>query len=343
MRPTGSREDDRSRLGAPSHGDPIRRRSVLTGAGTLPLIPRLPRHTFPVVAWLLLAAPAPAAAAPPACERTPLASATLRDDDGFITMPVAVAGRAASMLVDTGSDTGLLTEQGAAGLGLERDRSRRTSLQGTGGTGRTVPNAILPALRIGALVLPGGSVPVGTLPAMPFIAPPVAGLIGADVLARFDVEMDLPHRRIVFWRVALGSVACAPPPAWSGAYDAVPLSISGGRAMLSATLDGHPITALLDSGARSRIVSTRAAARVGVGADQLGADPGGINAGIDLHDSTYHWHRFHTLAIGHETFDNPVLTVAPVAERVDLLLGADWFATRDVWISYATATLFVRR
>jgi hypothetical protein len=325
MRPTGSREDDRYGVASPSDRDPVRSHSILTGAGTLPLTLRLPRRVLPVVAWLLLAASAPAAAAPPACERTPLASAALRDDDGFITMPVAVAGRVASMLVDTGSDTGLLTEQGAAGLGLQRDQSRRTTLQGTV---RPVPN---------------GSVPVGTLPAMPFITPPVAGLIGADVLARFDVEMDLPHRRIVFWRVALGSVACAPPPAWSGAYDAVPLAISGGRAMLSATLDGHPITALLDSGARSRIVSTRAAARVGVGADQLGADPGGINAGIDLHDSTYHWHRFHTLAIGHETFDNPVLTVAPVAERVDLLLGADWFATRDVWISYATATLFVRR
>ncbi len=279
----------------------------------------------------------------PACERTLLASAPLRDDDGFITMPVAIAGHVASMLVDTGSDDGLVTQAAAAGLALPPDRSRRTRLQGTGGDGRTVPNVLLPALRVGALALPAGSVPVGSLPAMPVLSPPVAGLIGANLLSSFDVEMDLPNRRIRFWRVRLDSMACAPPPDWAPPYDSIPASRHGDRLTLAVALDGRPLTALLDSGARSRILSTRAAARLGVGADQLGADPGGINAGIDLHESSYHWHRFDRLVIGGERFARPVLTVAPVAEPVDLLLGADWFAGRDVWISYATATLFVRR
>ena len=77
-------------------------------------------------------------------------------------------------------------------------------------------------------------------------------------------------------------------------------------------------------------------------ADVLAGDPGGINAGVDGHESTYHWHRFASLAVGAERFVRPVLTVAPIAERFDLLLGSDWFSGRDVWISYASGQVFVR-
>ena len=287
----------------------------------------------------------PAAAQPAGaqiCERRLLAENSLRDDDGFITTPVVIAGQAASLLVDTGSDDGLLTEAGALWLGLAQDPGHRTVMQGTGGTGRTVRNVRLPGIAIGALHLPGASLPVGALPALPVVTPPVAGLLGADMLSRFDVELDLPQHRIRFWRIQAGSDLCAPPPVWDGRYDSIPLERHGDRVMLDARLDGQPITVLLDSGARSRILSMQAAARLGVDAERLGADPGGITAGVDLHETPYHWHRFRSLAIGADTQAHPVLTVAPLAEPVDLLLGADWFATRDVWISYATNRLLVR-
>ncbi len=293
--------------------------------------------------WALCAVLAAGPAFAQACLRQKLAEAPLRDDDGFISMPVAIDGRAASLLVDTGSDTGLLTEAAAAGLGLERDPDRQMLLRGTGGIGRRVPNVVLPSLAIGGMRLAGSSVPVGTLPAMPVVEPPVAGLLGADVLSRFDLELDLPHRRIGFWRIGTGSIACAPPPGRDGSFDAIALRRDGDRLELDARLDGKPISVLVDTGARSRILSTTAARRLGVDGDRLGADPGGVNAGIDLHPTEYHWHRFRQLVIGTETTRDPVLTVAPLAEPVDLLLGADWFATREVWISYATNTLFVRK
>ena len=296
-----------------------------------------------LAAVLPVAAAGPGVAADPACIRDEIATAPAHDDDGFISMPVAFGDRAASLLVDTGSDAGLLTEEGAARLGLfRRDPGRRTLVLGTGGTGRTVPNVLYPDLRLGRLRLPGGSMPLGPLPGLPVVTPPVAGLLGADVLQHFDVELDLPHGRIGFWRVQVGSVACAPPPAWEGRFDTVPLRRRGARLLLDARLDGRPITALLDTGARSRILSVRAAARLGVDADRLGVDPGGITAGVDLHESIYHWHRFRSLTIGADTQPGPVLTVAPLDEPVDLLLGADWFAARDVWISYATNQMFVR-
>lgn len=286
----------------------------------------------------MLVSPADAQTCRPSLETQVL----LRDDDGFISMPVTIAGQSASMLVDTGSDAGLFTNPGAARLGLARDGLRRTLMQGTGGTGRTVPNVRYPTLMIGALRLDGGSMPMGSLPGMPVVTPPVAGLLGADVLSRFDVEFDLPHHRITFWGIPGASLLCALRPVWNGSFDTIPLTRQGNRLMLTATLDGSSISVLVDTGARSRILSRRAAIRLGVDAERLDGDPGGITAGVDLHDASYHWHRFASLIIGHETLLRPTLTVAPFEEAVDLLLGADWFADRDVWISYATDQMFVR-
>jgi len=216
-------------------------------------------------------------------------------------------------------------------------------VHGTGGAHHTVPNVLYPDLSIGGLAFGGGSLPVGVLPALPIVDPPVAGLVGGDLLSRFDVEFDLPAQRIRFWSVTRRSVACAGPPAWTGPHDAIAAEREGVRLVLPGRLDGQPIRALLDSGARSRILSDRAAARVGVGPAILGADPGGITAGLDLREIPYHWHRFRRLVIGGQVEERPVLTVSPLAESVDLLLGSDWLAPRDVWVSYATDTVFIRR
>src|SRR3978361_70064 len=70
-----------------------------------------------------------------ACSRREVAETVLRDDSGFISMPVLIGGRKESLLVDTGSDPGLMPEAAVAALGLRRDPAHRTLLQGTGGTG----------------------------------------------------------------------------------------------------------------------------------------------------------------------------------------------------------------
>ena len=66
---------------------------------------------------------------------------------------------------------------------------------------------------------------------------------------------------------------------------------------MAAALDGRAVTALLDTGARSRIVST-AAAQVPPGL--LAGEPGGLTSGIEGRESVYHWHRFRSLAVGGE-------------------------------------------
>jgi len=52
-------------------------------------------------------------------------------------------------------------------------------------------------------------------------------------------------------------------------------------------------------------------------------------------------HAFQTLQVGALTIHQPQVLVAPVhlTPIADMLLGADWLATRRIWISYATHQL----
>jgi predicted aspartyl protease len=290
--------------------------------------------------WLLgcLAAAAFVGAASAACKVETLAQAKLRDVAGFLTVEATIDGVPASLLLDTGAEAGLVTPDAALRLRLPLDPGRRTLVQGTGGAGAVIPHVMLSGLAIGGLELPPHSVPVGPLPAVPRIVPPVAGLLGADVLSGFDVEIDARHGRFALHRV---SGECDAPVSW--AHDIVPLHRSGDRLIAGARLDGHPIDALLDTGALSIVLDTGAALRLGVTADALARDPGGISGGVDMREVPFHWHRFASLAVGGITIRHPVITVTQVREATPMLLGARWFAGRHVWLSYATARMFVAR
>ncbi|MBB2168260.1 hypothetical protein HLH36_07815 [Gluconacetobacter aggeris] len=289
--------------------------------------------------------------APVACAVTRVARVPLRDDGGYLSVPVSIAGRtgqgAYSLVVDTGAEGGLLSGRVAGALGLAVDSGRRTVLYGTGGAGSMVPNVLIDNLRLGpeggqGLDLGPLSAPVGELPGQPMITPPVAGLLGGDVLSRFELEFDVAGGWLSFWRMQGDDGACRAAPAWRGAYDTVALRREGHRVAVTVELDGQALTALVDSGARSRILSMEAAERAGVSEGRLALDPGGETSGVDGRPVPYHWHRFASLRVGREMEPAPVLTVAPLREQVDMLLGADWFARHDVWISYATGRMFTR-
>lgn len=309
----------------------------------------------------LCLAPFGVRAADLSCAPHLLAEAPLRDDLGFLSTPVSVNGRTVSLVVDTGSEGSLISPDYAREMELPADPLRSTRLAGPGGDGGVAPNVIAQSLRIGGLELGPVSLPMGFLPARPNIHPPVEGLLGGDLLSgdgavlwhppavapagggRVDaLELDAPVGRMAFWTEGEADAdACDQPPRAEGGWTPLPATRRGRRIVLKIRLDGHDLTALLDSGARSRIVSEEVAAALGVTKDALARDSGGTTAGVDGRASIYRWHRFHSLTIGGETELNPVLTVARVSEPVDMLLGSDWFAQRRVWISYREGRVFV--
>lgn len=291
---------------------------------------------------------APAWAADPAgadCALNKLAELPLRDDLGFLSAPVAVNGRVVSLIIDTGSEGSMVSPELARDLALPADSHVRTRVSGTGGEGDVVPNVIARSLRLGDVEFGPVSLPLGLLPGRPTIHPPVEGLLGGDVLVHDLLEMDVPGGRMAFWEQRADTEAgrsCAHPPARAGEkWQELNGEMRGFRLLLPVRLNGHDLLALLDSGARSRIVARHAAEAIGVSADELAVDPGGTTSGVDGRVSVYRWHRFQSLAVGAETERNPVLTVAPVSEPVDMLLGSDWFARHHVWIDYRHGRIFV--
>ncbi|OAG77622.1 Aspartyl protease [Acetobacter malorum] len=282
-----------------------------------------------------------ASAAEGLCHHERIARVPLHDDQGFLNIPVEINKHAASMIVDTGAEGSLLSPEAAERFQVQLDPSVHTLMQGTGGMGRMVPNVVVRSLTLGGLETGPVSMPVGDLPGKPVTQPPVEGLVGGDLLSHYDVEFNVAEGWLTFWSVKSGSSACAGPADWHVIYRAVPLESAGRRVIVQVLLDDKPLRALVDSGARSRILSDKAAEKLGVSARTLAADPGGLTSGVDGHQQVYHWHRFQTFQIGQEQEKAPVLTVAPIHDSVDMLLGSDWFAAHRVWISYQTGMLYV--
>lgn len=297
--------------------------------------------------FLLAVLPSPGARARAAsCKPTAVAHVPLRNDDLFLSIVLDLDGRKASFIVDTGSEGSLITPEAASVLHLEPDPTHATYIHGPNGRGQLAPNLLIRMLRIGEASLGGRSIPLGALPGLPDIAPPIAGLIGADVLRGFDVELDVPHHRMTLWALPPDARTCGFRPPWpAGSYATIPAQPEGALLTVPFTLDGQKGRALVDSGARSHIVSRSFANRLGISDAALARDPGGITSGVDLNARRYHWHHFAALQLGEPGPDNPpwrnpVLTVSDVRPGLDMLLGADWFARHAVWVSYGTGVIY---
>ncbi len=269
------------------------------------------------------------------CSATVLAEAPLTDAWGFLILPATIGASPVSLLLDTGAEAGFVTAAAAARLGLPLEPAATGLVQGTGGEAAR-PLVTLRGLSIGGVAMPARPVPVGNLPSSPIVTPPVAGLLGADLLEAGDADIDLPAHRLTLLRRNGECDGVAP---WPGAAS-LPIELSRGRPIATVTLDGHRLRALIDTGARSIILDTRAALRIGVSAAALGRDAGGVSGGMDLRPLAYHWHRFRNLTVGQAVLRDPVLTVTPIDEQADMLLGADFFAGRRVWLSYAKQRMF---
>jgi predicted aspartyl protease len=260
----------------------------------------------------------------------PTATLALTDTDGFLSVIAGINGTAMRLLVDTGAETGLLTLEAARLVRARRVPGARMRMQGTGGDGALVPQAALDEVALGPLRIADVHVPVAPLPEFPRLSPPVAGLLGGDLLSHFVVTIDVARQALV-----LGSIAAA--------RDRIPAERHSNRLTIPVTLDGQSLRALVDTGARSILLAARAAPRLGVTQAMLAADPGGITSGVDLRQQQFHWHRFGRLQVGAEVLRDVMLTVAPLEETAELLLGVPFFDARRVELDFRGSAVGVGR
>jgi hypothetical protein len=283
-----------------------------------------------------------------ACDVVARASVPLDVSGAHGLVTALLNGEPARLILDTGAERSLVTPGAVRRLGLALDPWVGTTLMGIGGLERH-QNAAPRSFELGGVSLRhptmfhDSSLAVGQLPIGRLGGQPVDGLLGRDFLAGFDVLIDVPGRRLTLYQVTACSGRFLP---WRTPYAAVATLPAYRQALvIPVEVDGRALRAMLDTGASRTLITAPGMARLGLTAERLAGDRGGIARGIGRNGVTVQAHRFDTMQVGGAVERGPVLLVAPVhvVPTVDMLLGLDWMQSHEIWLSYATMQVFVGR
>jgi len=271
--------------------------------------------------------PALRVGAPPGCRMVPAASLPLLPFDADKpVVNVSLDGHRLRMQVDTGAETSVLTIAGAAALGLAPGPMRQ-KVEGLGGT------AGYGTVRLDRIAFGGQTVRGHDLPVMRLQGPgDLGGLIGADLLAPYQVELDVPSRRLTLFRA---DGCAAPGPSWPSV--ALAWTTAHTLPIVAADLDGQTVMALLDTGATASAVDARQ-----VNADLRG-DRQIQSYGAGGMSIAGRVHRFGILTLGGVSVSGPSLRVVALDRSigVGLLIGMDVLASRRIWLDYARRRVFI--
>ncbi|WP_165491037.1 retropepsin-like aspartic protease [Lichenihabitans psoromatis] len=276
-----------------------------------------------------------------ACRTTEIATLPLSLKGGHFRVTAAINGHGVDLVVDTGAAVSALDRKAADRLQIAVDADRSSTIVGVGGTGRPVATRLARTLTLGALRLENIRFVSGSFGSSPARPEPIAGILGADILFRYDVEFDPARHAMILHRPE----GCSGRFLDWGAYDAVPLQrfYDGSLKRVPVAIDGVSMLALLDTGATGTVLFRPAVRRLGPAAAPAKTDRRGLGVGsVAGKTIPMFTHRFASLMVGRDILRSPDLTVANDATmELEMLLGLDYLGTRRIWISYATDQLFI--
>ncbi len=253
-----------------------------------------------------------------------------------------IKGQPATLILDTGATGLVLTEAALKRLGLQTDSNRLITNRGVGGETKSFAGK-LQDFEIEGMHVPDH--PVSVLPNNSAMARggQVDGLLGGDVIANFELDLDLPHRLVTLYAGRLCPETVLPP--WTVPYETIDAGGSSNlRFVVPVELDGRRLTALIDTGAAGSIVAADVAQSLGVTAEMLHQGPHANLVGTGPDAATAYVHRFHEIRLGDGIYANPMLLVADRPEsKVDMIIGSDYLIQHHLWLSYATKRVFIER
>ena len=285
--------------------------------------------------------------------------APLADVAGHPVLAARINGQLANLVLDTGSSGTALDLDAAARLGVSLHRSRLEDF-GIGGSSHAY-YGVAARFALGGLVANGQAMGGVVLPDG-LRARGIAGILGADMLAPYDVDLDLTGGHAILFDHQDGCPAPAvamPRPLYSA-----PL-LAGGTSTVPAVrmrVGGVALRAVVDSGAPSTIMFRTAAARLGIDLAGLRAAGHQTSGGFGPRRVGSFVHVLGEVRIGGLSLrDVPVEIIdqagpgsgarfaslladnrfAP-ASVADVLLGADFLRRVHVWISHSSQLLVMQ-
>lgn len=168
------------------------------------------------------------------------------DNGAFIVVDVEINGHKLAALLDTGAEISTIDASVAKQIGLKAGGSYR--ITALGGQDAPAQKAPIDQLVIGGFIRKGGIIGVADLSAVRQAAPqPFALLLGADVLLEVALYVDRDNQTLVV--IPNNGKA-------TGANWVVPIQVRqpGNMLMTSLSVDGHPMTVKLDTGAEDDLI-----------------------------------------------------------------------------------------
>ena len=304
----------------------------------------IPRWAIPRLAGLCLVAPLAAHAA---CGTAPVASLPLAIADNALVLPATLNGSPEQFVLDTGAGISVISAEAAGRLNIPHDFDHAAQVGGVGGANSVLFIGQIDRLGMGGIAFTHRNYPIVDLPMRAGNGAPIAGLLGADILHHFDVDLDIPNRRIALWNNA-GCATTTPP--WSEDTPPIPFDIDAGNHILVPfKIDGLTLVGVLDTGAAGFPLTNRAALRAGLTDEDLETDPRIRGTGVNNRAWFGHRHHFSSVVFGGATFTSLQADIIPSTgvAAYDSLIGADaligmpLLINTRLWISYRNHTLFV--
>ena len=251
-------------------------------------------------------------------------------------------GAPLTLLLDTGAEWTIVTPAAAKRVGAQTPRIE-FDRQVRGLSGSLATNEVeLRSFTAGGVTIPWRRVRVASLNMPSVFSGPLDGVLGADTLSSFDIDLDLPHHRMVFY----GKQSCpSAAPTWAEPYATIAVRKTfSNHLSFPAQLDGRQIDAFIDTGAQLSVLSSKAALALGVTDAALSRDRATVTLGAAAERLDSHLHRFSHMEVGGEVVRNPALIIADVSLKdAELVLGIDFLGSRRVWLSYGSQQIFLAR
>jgi predicted aspartyl protease len=286
-----------------------------------------------------VASPSPVRVADMQCGAKPLGEVAFATSNNVPVVSASADGHPLSLVLDTGANRTVLTPTAAERIGapapkIEFDRH----IQGIAGSVAT-REVELRNFTIGAVPIPWRRLTVAPITTAKVASEILDGLLGVDVLSGFDIDIDLPHSRLVLY----DKRSCPLGPPWAVSHYAFSAGRSGAEHLFfPVELDGRTLTAIVDTGAQRTTLAARAAPAVGVTEAQLAQDRPIVAQGVTAEQLKSRVHRFSRLKIGNLTIRDPELVVTDLKlPDAEIILGVDLLKTRRIWLSYALQQVFL--
>ncbi|MEA1673899.1 retroviral-like aspartic protease family protein [Nitrospirillum sp. BR 11163] len=292
-----------------------------------------------------LALAAPAASADPAdCKLAKVAELPLRLEDNQALVDVTLNGQPVRALLDTGADLTTLSKSGAERLGLELTGHDR--IHGIGGEAR-VGTLTVSRLAAGDWWAADTIIHVAEHDNP---APGVEMVLGQDIFAQYDIELDVTNGAVRFFRPR--DCAGVPLAYWADTYAQAPLRVLNGGVrrhnQVRVAINGYETWALLDTGAMATQLFTRTARRANVNEDGAGITRGPTFHGVGGKSVSTRVGIFDTFTIGEETIRGVRLAFGDFSAGFDpdatemfgMMLGMDFIKAHRIYIANSQGRIY---